>query len=74
MDPVTTAIVAAIATGTASGMANASMVEGYKGLKAVLARKSGASSKIVRVGVQWAIKGLKGYDKEGWQKKTLIEH
>ncbi len=51
MDPITTAIVAALAAGAASGVTEVgkkAIVDAYGGLKAVLKRKFGDDSKIVK--------------------------
>lgn len=50
MDPITTAIVAAIAAGATSGlkdMAHSAIVESYKGLKSLLIKKFGDESALV---------------------------
>jgi len=50
MDPITTAIVAAISAGAASGLTQAgqtAIIDAYNGLKALLAKKLGSDSEVI---------------------------
>jgi hypothetical protein len=52
MDPVTTSIIAALAAGATKGATstiNSAIIDGYKGLKALLKKKFGEGSEIVDV-------------------------
>jgi len=71
MDPVTTAILAAIAAGVISGAAKVGeqvIVDAYNKLKELLGKKFGARSKVVK-----AVKELESNPKSGARKAVLKE-
>jgi disulfide oxidoreductase YuzD len=71
MDPVTTAIIAAIAAGAgagANGVAAKSIVDGYQALKALIKRKFGESSEVVK-----AVDGLENKPDSAGRKQTVSE-
>lgn len=71
MDPVTTAIVAAIVVGTSKGVTKVSeavISDGYESLKGLIKRKYGEASDIVE-----AIKGVENKPDSSGRRKTLEE-
>lgn len=71
MDPITTAIVAAITAGAVSGLSKASeqiIVDAYGKLKEMLGKKFGAQSKVVK-----AVKELEANPKSTARKEVLKE-
>ena len=71
MDPITTAIIAAIGIGAVSGatkVAEQSLVDAYNGLKLLLTRKFGQKSEVVK-----AVESLEAKPDSGGRKTILSE-
>jgi hypothetical protein len=71
MDPITTAIVAALTAGAVSGatkVAEQAVSEGYNKLKELLGKKFGAKSKVVK-----AVKDLEANPKSAARKEVVKE-